>query len=77
MHLGVTEAGTERMGLIKSAVGIGSLFQRGIGDNIRVSLTADPVKEIVAGKDILKALDLIAQYSSNDFRSSCAEQKLI
>ena len=46
------------MGLIKSAVGIGSLLQRGIGDTIRVSLTADPVKEIAAGKDILKALDL-------------------
>ena len=58
LHLGVTEAGTERMGLIKSAVGIGSLLQRGIGDTIRVSLTADPVKEIAAGKDILKALDL-------------------
>lgn len=58
LHLGVTEAGTERMGLIKSAIGIGSLLQRGIGDTIRVSLTADPVKEIAAGFDILKALDL-------------------
>ena len=58
LHLGVTEAGTARMGLIKSANGIGSLLQRGIGDTIRVSLTADPVEEIAAGADILKALDL-------------------
>lgn len=58
LHLGVTEAGTERMGLLKSAIGIGSLLQRGIGDTIRVSLTADPVKEIEAGFDILKALGL-------------------
>lgn len=58
LHLGVTEAGTERMGLIKSAIGIGSLLADGIGDTIRVSLTADPVREIVAARDILKALDL-------------------
>lgn len=58
LHLGVTEAGTERMGLIKSAIGIGSLLQRGIGNTIRVSLTADPVKEVAAGFDILRALDL-------------------
>lgn len=58
LHLGVTEAGTARMGLIKSAIGIGSLLQRGIGDTIRVSLTADPVEEIKAANDILRALDL-------------------
>ena len=58
LHLGVTEAGTERMGLIKSSIGIGSLLQRGIGDTISVSLTADPVKEVAAGFDILRALDL-------------------
>jgi (E)-4-hydroxy-3-methylbut-2-enyl-diphosphate synthase len=58
LHLGVTEAGTERMGLIKSSIGIGSLLLKGIGDTIRVSLTADPVREIYAAKDILKALDL-------------------
>lgn len=58
LHLGVTEAGTERMGMIKSAIGIGSLLQRGIGDTIRVSLTADPVEEIYAAVDILKSLDL-------------------
>lgn len=56
LHLGVTEAGTERMGLIKSAVGIGSLLCDGIGETIRVSLTDDPVKEIAAAKDILKAI---------------------
>lgn len=55
LHLGVTEAGTERMGLVKSAVGIGSLLCDGIGDTIRVSLTADPIKEIYAAKDILTA----------------------
>lgn len=58
LHLGVTEAGTERMGLIKSSAGIGSLLMHGIGDTIRVSLTADPIKEVYAGLDILKALDL-------------------
>ena len=58
LHLGVTEAGTERMGLIKSAAGIGSLLLRGIGDTIRVSLTADPVREVEAGIDILKALGM-------------------
>lgn len=56
LHLGVTEAGTERMGIIKSSVGIGSLLVDGIGETIRVSLTDDPVKEIYAAKDILKAV---------------------
>ena len=56
LHLGVTEAGTARMGLIKSAVGIGSLLCDGIGETIRVSLTADPVEEVYAAKDILKAI---------------------
>lgn len=55
LHLGVTEAGTEHMGILKSAVGIGSLLCDGIGDTIRVSLTADPVKEVSAARDILKA----------------------
>ncbi len=58
LHLGVTEAGTERMGLIKSSIGIGSLLLQGIGDTIRVSLTDDPVKEVYAAKDILRALSL-------------------
>lgn len=56
LHLGVTEAGTERMGIIKSAVGIGSLLCDGIGETIRVSLTDDPVKEIHAAKDILNCI---------------------
>ena len=58
LHLGVTEAGTARMGLIKSAVGIGSLLCDGIGDTIRVSLTDDPVNEIYAARDILKSIGL-------------------
>lgn len=58
LHLGVTEAGTERMGIIKSAVGIGSLLCDGIGSTIRVSLTADPIKEVYAAKDILRACGL-------------------
>lgn len=56
LHLGVTEAGTERMGLIKSAVGIGALLHDGIGETIRVSLTEDPVQEIRAARDILKCI---------------------
>lgn len=58
LHLGVTEAGTERMGIIKSSVGIGSLLAHGIGDTIRVSLTDAPVKEVFAAFDILKAVGL-------------------
>lgn len=55
LHLGVTEAGTVRMGTLKSAVGIGGLLATGVGDTIRVSLSADPVEEIYAARDILKA----------------------
>ena len=58
LHLGVTEAGTRRMGIIKSSVGIGSLLTHGIGDTIRVSLTDDPVQEVYAAFDILKAIGL-------------------
>ena len=58
LHLGVTEAGTERMGIIKSSAGIGGLLLRGIGDTIRVSLTDEPEKEIKAAKDLLNALGL-------------------
>ncbi len=58
LHLGVTEAGTEFAGGIKSAVGIGSLLADGIGDTLRVSLTADPVKEVEVAWEILKALGL-------------------
>lgn len=55
LHLGVTEAGTPSMGLIKSAIGIGGLLCEGIGDTIRVSLTADPVEEVYAARRILQA----------------------
>ena len=55
LHLGVTEAGTVKMGTLKSAVGIGGLLALGIGDTIRVSLSADPVEEVYAARDILKA----------------------
>ena len=55
LHLGVTEAGTPEMGVLKSAIGIGGLLCRGIGDTLRVSLTADPVEEVTAAKKILQA----------------------
>jgi len=58
LHLGITEAGTEYNGIIKSSIGIGALLLEGIGDTIRVSLTAEPEKEIIAAKAILKALNL-------------------
>ncbi len=55
LHLGVTEAGTPEMGVLKSAIGIGGLLCQGVGDTIRVSLTADPVEEVAAAKRILQA----------------------
>ncbi|MBP3320458.1 MAG: flavodoxin-dependent (E)-4-hydroxy-3-methylbut-2-enyl-diphosphate synthase, partial [Clostridia bacterium] len=58
LHIGVTEAGTEKMGVIKSSIGIGSLLIDGIGDTIRVSLTEDPVKEVHTGINILKSLNM-------------------
>ena len=58
LHIGVTEAGTERMGIIKSSIGIGALLLEGIGDTIRVSLTAPPEQEVKAATAILKALGL-------------------
>lgn len=58
LHLGVTEAGTPEMGVLKSAIGIGGLLCRGIGDTLRVSLTADPVEEVIAAKRILQAAGL-------------------
>ena len=60
LHLGVTETGTTRMGTIKSAIGIGGLLALGIGDTLRVSLSADPMEEVYAAKDILKALGMAA-----------------
>ena len=56
LHLGVTEAGCERDGIIKSSAGIGGLLLNGIGDTIRISLTDDPVKEVIAAKDLLKLI---------------------
>ena len=58
LHIGVTESGTERMGTLKSGIGIGALLSEGIGDTMRVSLTADPVKEIYLAKDILRVLGM-------------------
>jgi len=58
LHLGVTEAGTTKMGTIKSSIGIGSLLAEGIGDTIRVSLTDDPVNEVIAGINILKSIGI-------------------
>lgn len=58
LHLGVTEAGTPSMGVLKSAIGIGGLLCEGIGDTMRVSLTADPVEEVYAAKRILRACGL-------------------
>ena len=65
IHLGVTEAGSERRGLVKSAVGIGSLLADGIGDTIRVSLTDDPLLEIDVAREILNALDIDGQKQMN------------
>lgn len=58
LHLGITESGGVRSGAVKSAIGIGSLLMNGIGDTIRVSLTANPVEEVIIAKDILKSLNL-------------------
>lgn len=58
LHLGVTEAGTLKSGLVKSSVGLGALLSQGIGDTIRVSLTEDPIEEVSAGYEILKSLGL-------------------
>lgn len=58
LHIGVTEAGTQEMGIVKSAVGIGSLLLEGIGDTLRVSLNEDPVEEIYAAKNILRAIGM-------------------
>ncbi len=61
LHIGVTESGTVKRGTIKSSVGIGTLLAEGIGDTIRVSLTGDPVEEVVVGREILKALGHIKE----------------
>jgi (E)-4-hydroxy-3-methylbut-2-enyl-diphosphate synthase len=61
LHLGVTEAGTAKIGTIKSAVGIGALLSQGIGDTIRVSLTDEPEREVEVGKEILRSLSLASR----------------
>ena len=61
LHLGVTEAGTTRVGTIKSSVGIGTLLAEGIGDTIRVSLTDEPEREVEVGKEILRSLGLASR----------------
>jgi (E)-4-hydroxy-3-methylbut-2-enyl-diphosphate synthase len=76
LHLGVTEAGTPKQGIVKSAIGIGTLLAEGIGDTIRVSLTADPVEEVKVGKQILQSLGL--RQDSFDFVAcpSCGRAEL-
>lgn len=75
LHLGITEAGSPRIGSIKSAIGIGSLLWAGIGDTIRVSLAGDPVEEIHVGFDILKSLGLRHRGVTVIACPSCARQQ--
>ena len=75
LHLGITEAGGLRTGTIKSALGIGSLLWAGIGDTIRVSLSADPVEEVKVGFDILKTLGLRHRGVNVISCPSCARQQ--
>ncbi len=75
LHLGITEAGGLRSGTIKSAIGLGALLWDGIGDTIRVSLSADPVEEIYAGFDILKSLGLRSRGVNIISCPSCARQQ--
>lgn len=75
LHLGITEAGALRMGTIKSAIGLGSLLWAGIGDTIRVSLAADPVEEVKAGFDVLKALGVRRRGVTVIACPSCARQQ--
>ncbi|MBR2897685.1 MAG: flavodoxin-dependent (E)-4-hydroxy-3-methylbut-2-enyl-diphosphate synthase [Oscillospiraceae bacterium] len=76
LHLGVTETGTEHMGTIKSAIGNGGLLCMGIGDTIRVSLTADPVREIEAAKEILRAAGLRKQGANLISCPTCGRTKI-
>ncbi len=76
LHIGVTEAGTQNIGMIKSAVGIGSLLSEGIGNTMRVSLTADPVEEIYAAKEILKILGLKKQGAELISCPTCGRTKI-
>ena len=74
LHLGITEAGGERNGAVKSAIGLGSLLMEGIGDTLRVSLAADPVREIKVGWDILKGLHLRTRGINIIACPSCSRQ---
>ncbi|MBL8551810.1 MAG: flavodoxin-dependent (E)-4-hydroxy-3-methylbut-2-enyl-diphosphate synthase [Hyphomonadaceae bacterium] len=74
LHLGITEAGAQRMGTVKSALGIGSLLWAGIGDTIRVSLAADPVEEVRVGNDLLKSMGLRQRGVTIIACPSCARQ---
>lgn len=76
LHIGVTEAGTLRMGLIKSAAGLGSLLIDGIGDTLRVSLTAPPVNEVYAGYDILKAVGVRSHGANLIACPTCGRTKI-
>ena len=76
LHLGVTEAGTFLGGTVKSAVGIGSLLAEGIGDTFRVSLTDEPVKEIIVAKEILKSLDLTDKCAKLVSCPTCGRTKI-
>jgi len=76
LHLGVTEAGTSRRGIVKSSVGIGALLLRGIGDTLRVSLTDEPVREIEAGYDILRAAGLYTYGSEVIACPTCGRTKI-
>jgi (E)-4-hydroxy-3-methylbut-2-enyl-diphosphate synthase len=75
LHLGVTEAGALRTGTVKSAIGIGSLLWAGIGDTIRVSLSAEPVEEVRVGYEILKSLGLRRRGVTVVACPSCARQQ--
>ncbi|MFM7345891.1 MAG: flavodoxin-dependent (E)-4-hydroxy-3-methylbut-2-enyl-diphosphate synthase [Tagaea sp.] len=75
LHLGITEAGAQRMGTVKSSIGLGSLLWAGIGDTIRVSLSADPVEEVKVGYDILKSLGLRRRGVTVISCPSCARQQ--
>ncbi len=76
LHIGITEAGPGLSGIIKSSVGIGILLEEGIGDTIRVSLTADPIEEVKAGKEILKSLGLLNKGIEIISCPTCARTKI-
>ncbi len=76
LHLGVTEAGTRQMGIMKSAAGIGGLLLAGIGDTIRISLTDDPVEEVLAAKRLLKAIGLRREGASLIACPTCGRTKI-